>query len=137
MAISSTRAQDAIGCLLCDMPSQQFCNNCQINLCVDCISIHVDTSKSVSHDIVHLKNKTTRLKYHKALKVTSECAKTDSETEKLRDIWHQEVDAIFNKVGSVAQFFKDYKLAALTTEQSKIKKLVQDSIHTVRKTNSC
>ncbi|XP_052681111.1 uncharacterized protein LOC128161759 [Crassostrea angulata] len=205
MAISSTRAQDAIGCLLCDMPSQQFCNNCQINLCVDCISIHVDTFKSVSHDIVHLKNKTTRLKYceckfhygqlceancqschtpvciecllsdlhrdhnviklikiveekrqeieketeeietkiipkykttntiieDKALKVTSECAKTESETEKLRDIWHQEVDAIFNKVGSVAQFFKDYKLAALTTEQSKIKKLVQDSIHTV------
>lgn len=73
----------------------------------------------------------------KALKVTSECAKTESETEKLRDIWHQEVDAIFDKVGSVAQFFKDYKLAALTTEQSKIKKLVQDSIHTVRKTNSC
>lgn len=41
MAMSSTLAQDAIGCVLCDMPSQQFCNNCQINLCVDCISNHV------------------------------------------------------------------------------------------------
>lgn len=58
----------------------------------------------------------------KIFKVTSEYAKTESENEKLRYIWHQEVDAIFDKVGSVAQFFKDYKLAALTTEQSKIKK---------------
>lgn len=30
---------------------------------MDCISIHVDTFKSVSHDIVHWKNKKTRLKY--------------------------------------------------------------------------
>lgn len=205
MAISSTLAQDAIGCVLCDMPSQQFCNNCQINLCVDCISNHVDSFKSVSHDIVHLKNRKTQLKYHeckfhygqlceancqschtpvcmeclladlhrdhnvvklikiveekrheidketeeietkiipkykttntviedKIFKVTSEYAKTESENEKLRYIWHQEVDAIFDKVGSVAQFFKDYKLAALTTEQSKIKNLVQESINTV------
>lgn len=64
MAITSTLAQDAIGCVLCDMPSQQFCNNCQINLCVDCISNHVDSFKSVSHDIVLLKNRKTQLKYH-------------------------------------------------------------------------
>lgn len=74
---------------------------------------------------------TNKIIKDKALKVTSEYSKTESEKEKLRNIWHQEVDAIFDKVGSEAQFFKDYKLAALITEQSKIKKLVQNSILTV------
>lgn len=63
---------------------------------------------------------TNKIIKDKALKVTSEYSKTESEKEKLRNIWHQEVDAIFDKVGSEAQFFKDYKLAALITEQSKI-----------------
>ena len=46
-----------ITCDLCDEAVQQFCNTCQVNLCVDCISKHVDTLKFQSHDIVHFKSR--------------------------------------------------------------------------------
>ena len=46
-----------ITCDLCDEAVQQFCNTCQVNLCVDCISQHVDTLKFQSHDIIHFKSR--------------------------------------------------------------------------------
>ncbi|XP_022298304.2 uncharacterized protein LOC111107407 [Crassostrea virginica] len=50
-------AQMPITCDLCDEAVQQFCNTCQVNLCVDCISKHVDTLKFQSHDIIHFKSR--------------------------------------------------------------------------------
>ncbi|XP_061169566.1 uncharacterized protein LOC133178929 [Saccostrea echinata] len=52
MAGPGSTAQDVITCDLCDNPTQQYCNNCQVNLCVDCVSKHVDILKSSTHDIV-------------------------------------------------------------------------------------
>lgn len=49
--------QMPITCDLWDEAVQQFCNTCQVNLCVDCISKHVDTLKFQSHDIVHFKSR--------------------------------------------------------------------------------
>lgn len=198
---SSTLAQEAIKCEICGMPSQQFCNNCQIILCINCIKSHVDSFPSLSHDIVAFKNRKIRLAFlecefhpgqycetkcetcHTAIcticilssvhqghtklelvkvveakkrdinkeieeyeckiipkyqtsnadiekqisKVSTECAETEYERERLRSIWHQEVDTIFNKIGSFTQFIKDYKLAALKTHQTRIRNLIQET----------
>ncbi|XP_062606426.1 uncharacterized protein LOC134268251 [Saccostrea cucullata] len=57
MATPTSWAQEVITCDLCPKPTQQFCNNCQISLCVDCVSKHVDKFKSQTHDIVHFTNR--------------------------------------------------------------------------------
>lgn len=200
MASSFTLTTEVIGCGICGMPSQQFCNNCQICVCVDCIKNHEDVFSSLSHDIVPFKERSLQLiflecefhpgqhcetncetcnlavcikctqsgahqghnvvelykvvgakkqeikkqtdeieskiipKYQatkidiesKIFKVTNECDRTENERERLRKIWHQEVDIIFNKVGSFTQFIKDYNLAALTTQQTNIEKELQE-----------
>ncbi|XP_062579923.1 uncharacterized protein LOC134241931 [Saccostrea cucullata] len=61
MATSSTWAQEVITCDLCDNPTQQFCNSCQISLCGDCINKHVESLKSETHDIVPFKDRRERL----------------------------------------------------------------------------
>nr|XP_022311684.1 tripartite motif-containing protein 3-like [Crassostrea virginica]XP_022311685.1 tripartite motif-containing protein 3-like [Crassostrea virginica]XP_022311686.1 tripartite motif-containing protein 3-like [Crassostrea virginica] len=52
MATSTSWAQDVITCDLCDKPTQQFCNNCQVNLCDNCVKKHRDEFKSLMHEIV-------------------------------------------------------------------------------------
>nr|XP_022311421.1 uncharacterized protein LOC111116726 [Crassostrea virginica]XP_022311422.1 uncharacterized protein LOC111116726 [Crassostrea virginica] len=52
MATSTSWAQDVITCDLCDKPTQQFCNSCQVNLCETCIKKHRDEYKSLMHEIV-------------------------------------------------------------------------------------
>lgn len=57
MATMKSWAQDVITCVLCDKPCRKFCNDCQVNLCVDCLGKHVGELQFQSHDIVHLKNR--------------------------------------------------------------------------------
>nr|XP_022310924.1 tripartite motif-containing protein 2-like [Crassostrea virginica] len=52
MATSTSWAQDVITCDLCDKPTHQFCNNCQVNLCETCVKKHRDEFKSLMHEIV-------------------------------------------------------------------------------------
>jgi hypothetical protein len=62
MATPNPQAQDVYICDLCDTkPTQQFCNNCQLSLCVDCVSKHVDKLKYQQHDIVHFKDRKIQL----------------------------------------------------------------------------
>ncbi|XP_062581656.1 uncharacterized protein LOC134243428 [Saccostrea cucullata] len=61
MATSSSWAQDVITCDLCDNPTQQFCNSCQVSLCGGCINKHVESLKSQTHDIVPFKDRRERL----------------------------------------------------------------------------
>lgn len=56
MATMKSWAQDVITCVLCDKPCRKFCNDCQVNLCVDCLGEHVGKLQFQS-DIVHLKNR--------------------------------------------------------------------------------
>lgn len=60
MADSKLWAQEVIICDLCDKPTQQFCNSCQINLCVECVHKHVDKLQPLSHEIVCSKNRNTQ-----------------------------------------------------------------------------
>ncbi|XP_078330866.1 uncharacterized protein LOC111117833 [Crassostrea virginica] len=52
MATSTSWAQDVITCDLCDKPTQQFCNSCQVSLCDNCVKKHRDEFKSLIHEIV-------------------------------------------------------------------------------------
>ncbi|XP_062618801.1 uncharacterized protein LOC134280414 [Saccostrea cucullata] len=57
MASPTSWAQELITCDLCPKPTKQFCNNCQVSLCVDCVSKHVENLKSQTHDIVYFTNR--------------------------------------------------------------------------------
>ncbi|XP_048742724.2 uncharacterized protein LOC125656172 [Ostrea edulis] len=57
MATLISQAKEVITCDLCVKPTQQFCNNCQLSLCVDCVSKHVDKLKYQPHRIVHFKDR--------------------------------------------------------------------------------
>ncbi|XP_048741223.2 tripartite motif-containing protein 2-like isoform X2 [Ostrea edulis] len=61
MATLTTQAQEVINCDLCVKPTYQFCNRCQLSLCVDCVGKHVDKLKYQPHDIVHFKDRKVRL----------------------------------------------------------------------------
>ncbi|XP_056009318.1 uncharacterized protein LOC125678069 [Ostrea edulis] len=204
MATPTSWAQEVITCDLCDNPTQQFCNNCQIKLCVDCVNKHIQKLKNLTHDIVPFKNKQIRLvfsecKLHCNQKCEAHCrqcdvpvcmtcvlgphkghnaiemlkivknrkerikkdtremetvlipkyrtknAETESEisetttryeeleksTEKLRAVWHQEVDFIFNKLRSLIKLTKDNHVSPLKTNHSKLGNFISDMIQTV------
>ncbi|XP_061186777.1 tripartite motif-containing protein 2-like [Saccostrea echinata] len=57
MATPISWAQEIITCDLCDNSTQQFCNRCQVSLCGDCVSKHVDKHLSLEHHIVPFKNR--------------------------------------------------------------------------------
>nr|XP_022311985.1 tripartite motif-containing protein 3-like isoform X1 [Crassostrea virginica] len=61
MATSTSWAQDVITCDLCNKPTQQFCNSCQVRLCSDCVSKHTDAFKSMSHEIAPFLDRKTQL----------------------------------------------------------------------------
>ncbi|XP_048752263.2 uncharacterized protein LOC125663883 [Ostrea edulis] len=205
MTTPSTWAHDIITCDLCDNPTQQFCNSCQVSLCVDCVSKHVEKFKSLTHDIVPFTKRKIKLvfpdcKIHPNERCEAHCKKCDvpvclkcmlgphnghkyedmsdifnkkkkeieketreiestiipqykkkneetenkvsiavtnfdemdKEKEKHREYWHQEVDTIFNKLGSLLNSMKENHLAVLKSHQSKIKNRIPDMTHTVQ-----
>ncbi|XP_061179115.1 tripartite motif-containing protein 2-like [Saccostrea echinata] len=75
-------AQEVIICDFCDKAVQQFCNNCQVNLCGDCINKHVNKHKSLTHDIVPFKNRKVQLifpecEFHPNQRCEVHCQKCD------------------------------------------------------------
>ncbi|XP_048773735.2 tripartite motif-containing protein 2-like [Ostrea edulis] len=205
MATPTTWAQEAITCDLCVKPTQQFCNSCQLSLCVDCVSKHVVKLKYQPHDIVHFKDRKIQLvfpecEFHSSQRCEAHCQQCDvpvclkcilgshnehrykdmsdifnskkkkleketkeiestiipqykkkheeteskisiimaefdelnNEKEKHRQSWHQEVDTIFNELGSLMKSIKENLLAALTSHQSKIKNQIPNMTKTLQ-----
>lgn len=205
MADSKLWAQEVIICDLCDKPTQQFCNSCQINLCVECVHKHVDKLQPLSHEIVCSKNRNTQCvlpeckihpgrrcevqcqqcqipicvrccigthknhdavelielfeikkqelqnftdeietklipKYNKTdadlqeklTETTAKFHKMEEEKEVLRKRWHQEVDTIFDKLGSSISLMKESNLESIKTQQKTIKDTTQDMVQTVQ-----
>lgn len=205
MADSKLWAQEVIICDLCDKPTQQFCNSCQINLCVECVHKHVDKLQSLAHEIVCSKNRNTQCvlpeckihpgrrcevqcqkcqipicvrccigthknhdavelvelfeikkqelqnvtdeietklipKYNKTdadlqerlTETTAKFNKMEEEKEVLRKRWHQEVDTIFDKLGSSISLMKESNLESIKTQQKTIKDTTQDMVQTVQ-----
>ena len=117
------------------------CQQCHTPVCVKCI-----TGNHKGHDVVELeeiveKKKEiirkeqqhteadilsiyqTRDDYIKTqiLKVNAEFAKMKKNMERLRKIWHQEVDGIFDKANNLINSWKDIKISSLSTLQTQIK----------------
>ncbi|XP_048740752.2 E3 ubiquitin-protein ligase TRIM9-like [Ostrea edulis] len=203
MAEPTSRAQEIISCDLCVKPTQQFCNNCQLSLCVDCVSKHVDKLKYQQHDIVHFKDRKVdfpECEFHTNQRCEVHCQQCDvpvclkcmrgphnghkiedipeifsdkkkelekeireiestiipqykkkneetehtlsyimaefdelqREEEKHRKFWHQEVDNIFNKFGSLMKSRKANLLAALNSHQSKLTNQIPNMTETVQ-----
>lgn len=205
MATMKSWAQDVITCVLCDKPCRKFCNDCQVNLCVDCLGKHVGELQFQSHDIVHLKNRNihavfpdckthlgqrcevyckechesicikctiSRYKTHDVSEleelveirkreiekeveeleskiiqkfkevnamisnkidyVATEYAILEQKLEELRKMWHQEVNKMFNTLGSLISSKKNMSINDLTNQQTNIAKLTSDMIETVQ-----
>ncbi|XP_078309516.1 uncharacterized protein LOC144617924 [Crassostrea virginica] len=203
MATPENWAQDVITCDVCGMPTQQFCNRCQISLCQGCVDAHKRKFTSKSHDIVpfldrntqqveprvpsvqrcevysenHNKNhwlvihlpdlhkdqtimepiKTHEKQVHKIKKETHEIKfkiiplykraentveceirvvkagffHSGIESEKNRQLWHQEVDNIFDKIHIYNRSFKHKKLYALNQSKTSIRNLISEMTKTV------
>ena len=206
MATSDSWAQDVITCDLCDKPTQQFCNSCQVSLCETCVKSHKDQFKSLIHEIVPFLDRKIQLvcpecqlhpgqrceanclqcsepvcfkcvisgphkgheveeltKTHEYIKqkiekdtveikakiipeyqrknaeIENSMSKTKSqfdqiktESEKLRKLWHQEVDSIFDKIDSLSQSHREENLNNLQSYHTKIRKLISEMNETVK-----
>nr|XP_022312068.1 uncharacterized protein LOC111117298 [Crassostrea virginica]XP_022312069.1 uncharacterized protein LOC111117298 [Crassostrea virginica] len=200
MATSTSWAQDVITCDLCDKPTQQFCNSCQVNLCDTCVKKHRDEFKSLIHEVVPFLERKIQLVFpecreHSGQRCEVNCKKcnqpvcvkciglgphkghdveelTESheikvrkiksdteeikaniipkyqnkdqnigitisktkskiddlgkESKKLRKLWHQEVDNIFDKIDSLSQSLGEENLNALQGYHDKIRNLISE-----------
>lgn len=204
MASPENWAQDVIACEVCYMPTQFFCNNCQLSLCQDCVHRHKSNSQSLFHEIVHFcernikvaeghvcsmqqcdahyenytkqhctecyspfPRKLTKLRekieaherrmkkiidetqeikfnvlphYHEAnvhietkiANIKEDFVDLKKKRENSRQIWHQEVDDIFDKIDCLSQFHRKDQLDALLSNQKLIKNLISEMSKTVK-----
>lgn len=56
----------------------------------------------------------------------------EEEKEVLRKRWHQEVDTIFDKLGSSISLMEESSLESIKTQQKTIKDTTQDMVQTVQ-----
>ena len=205
MAAADPWVQDVITCDVCNKPTQQFCNSCQVSLCNPCSKNHIDQLKFLMHDIVPFLDRKIQLvcpecQHHPGQRCEANCLqcsepvclkciisgphkeheveeltkayenkkqriaedteeiktalipkcqrKTDDienrmsmtktqfddikkESKKLRQLWHQEVDSIFDKIESMNQSHREENLNALQAYHIKIKNLISKMIETV------
>ncbi|XP_048741085.2 uncharacterized protein LOC125655015 [Ostrea edulis] len=81
MTTPTIQAQEVITCDLCTKPTQQFCINCQVSLCVDCVSKHVDKLDSLPHDIVPFRDRKVTVpgcEFHPSQKYGAYCQQCDA-----------------------------------------------------------
>ena len=208
MATSKEWAQDVFVCDLCDKPTQQFCNSCQISLCEDCVKKHREKLNHLPHDIVSFLDRRIQLAFpecqkHSGRRCEAHCqqchtpvcimcvigphkghdaeelSKTHerkiqkikydtqklqvkvipqyqeeytktgntmsqaksrfddlrNESRKLRQLWHKEVDKIFDKIDSLNQSRRDRNLNCLQTHQNKIRNQIFEMTSIIKQNN--
>lgn len=68
----------------------------------------------------------------KLTETTAKFNKMEEEKEVLRKRWHQEVDTIFDKLGSSISLMKENSLESIKTQQKTIKDTTQGMVQTVQ-----
>lgn len=77
-------AQDPVRCSLCPEVVVIHCGSCQVNLCAQCLSTHIDRNKSLKHEIVPY---------------TSQLVKPEAEIQKCQDHPKQQCDLFCQDCG--------------------------------------
>lgn len=77
-------AQDSVRCSLCPEVVVIHCGSCQVNLCAQCLSTHIDRNKSLKHEIVPY---------------TSQLVKPEAEIQKCQDHPKQQCDLFCQDCG--------------------------------------
>lgn len=77
-------AQDPVRCSLCPEVVVIHCGSCQVNLCAQCLSTHIDRNKSLKHEIVPY---------------TSQLVKPEAELQKCQDHPKQQCDLFCQDCG--------------------------------------
>lgn len=77
-------AQDPVRCSLCPEVVVIHCGSCQVNLCAQCLSTHIDRNKSLKHEIVPY---------------TSQLVKPEAEVQKCQDHPKQQCDLFCQDCG--------------------------------------
>jgi hypothetical protein len=123
-----------------------YCEQCDVPVCTKCIigphkghdavelSEAIETKKQeIKKEIQEIESviipryKQKMEDAENKLSVTSaRFNELEKEREKRRKLWHQEVDAIFNKCGSSIKSIEEYQLAVLKSHHSKITSLIQE-----------
>lgn len=77
-------AQDPVRCSLCPEVVVIHCGSCQVNLCAQCLSTHIDRNKSLKHEIVPY---------------TSQLVKPEADIQKCQDHPKQQCDLFCQDCG--------------------------------------
>ncbi|XP_048741289.2 E3 ubiquitin-protein ligase TRIM71-like [Ostrea edulis] len=128
-----------------------YCQQCDVSICLKCIlgphnghkvknmpesfnnrkrEIEKET-KEIELTIIPQYEKKSKETESKLSITRAECDELETEKEKQRKIWHQEVDTIFNTLGSLIKSMKENNLDALKSYQSKINNSIPDMIQTL------
>ncbi|XP_078328812.1 uncharacterized protein LOC144623842 [Crassostrea virginica] len=130
------------------------CNKCNTPVCIKCFALgphkghddedltetHANKIRNIKSDTEEMKEKLIP-KYHKEdIEIRKKISKTKSklddlenESKKLRKLWHQEVDNIFDKIDSLSQSLTEKNLNALQEYHNKIRDLIFEMQTIVKK----
>ncbi|XP_022310742.2 uncharacterized protein LOC111116051 [Crassostrea virginica] len=131
------------------------CKKCNTPVCIKCIGLGLHKGHDVEELTETHENKIRKIKsdteeiqaklipkYHKeVVEIGKNISKTKSKidhlgkkSKKLRKLWHQEVDNIFDKIDSLSQSLTEKNLNALQEHHNKIRDLISE-MHTIVKQN--
>ncbi|XP_048740315.2 uncharacterized protein LOC125654398 [Ostrea edulis] len=131
---------------------EAHCQQCDVPVCLKCIfgshyghkfkdmpesfngkkkELEKETKEIESTIIPQYKKKNEETE-SKLSVIMAEFDEMENEREEHRKFWHQEVDTIFNTLGSLMESMRENHLAALKSHQSKINNCIPDMIQTVQ-----
>lgn len=130
---------------------EAHCQQCDVHVCVKCIlGTHKSHPVFEMADVVQRKKeeiakenehiesviipKYKKEKDDSKMKISESevrCAELKKEVESQRELWHHEVDEIFDKVFTKIKFMTDKHIAALKIHQSKLRSMIPNIYHTI------
>nr|XP_022312384.1 tripartite motif-containing protein 2-like [Crassostrea virginica] len=140
-------------CNSCQRRYEANCLRCNEPACFECeisgphkkhevqkvTQTHENIKQNIKTDTVEIKDKIIPEYQRKNAEIEKSMSKTKTqfdeiktESEKLRKLWHQEVDNIFNKIDSMSQSNREENLNVLQEYHIKLKKVISEMNETVK-----